>query len=53
MYVSKPHIGTFRLTGVVSTMREEIISLGGEVRFESKLTDLLIEDGSSQRRGAG
>ena len=45
MYVSKPHIGTFRLTGVVSTMREEIISLGGEVRFESKLTDLLIEDG--------
>src|SRR6202012_3217264 len=30
---------------VVSTMREEIISLGGEVRFESKLTDLLIEDG--------
>jgi uncharacterized FAD-dependent dehydrogenase len=45
MYVSKPHIGTFRLTGVVSTMRAQIISLGGEVRFESKLTDLLIEDG--------
>ena len=45
MYVSKPHIGTFRLTGVVSTMREEIISLGGEVRFDSRLTDLLIEDG--------
>ncbi len=45
MYVSKPHIGTFRLTGVVATMREEILSLGGEVRFESRLTDLLIEDG--------
>jgi uncharacterized FAD-dependent dehydrogenase len=45
MYVSKPHIGTFRLTGVVSTMREEIIALGGEVRFGSRLTDLLIEDG--------
>jgi hypothetical protein len=45
MYVSKPHIGTFRLTGVVSTMREEIIALGGEVRFESRLTDLLLEDG--------
>ena len=45
MYVSKPHIGTFRLTGVVATMREEIISLGGEVRFESRLTDLLIEAG--------
>jgi uncharacterized FAD-dependent dehydrogenase len=45
LHVSKPHIGTFRLTGVVSTMREEIISLGGEVRFESKVTDVLIEDG--------
>ena len=45
LYVSKPHIGTFRLTGVVSTMREEIISLGGEVRFESKVADLLIEAG--------
>ena len=45
LYVSKPHIGTFRLTGVVAAMREEIISLGGEVRFESKVTDLLIEDG--------
>lgn len=45
LYVSKPHIGTFRLTGVVSKMREEIISLGGEVRFESRVTDLLIERG--------
>ena len=44
MFVSKPHIGTFRLTGVVSAMREEIKALGGEVRFESKVTDLLIED---------
>ncbi|MEY2853264.1 MAG: hypothetical protein RL030_396 [Pseudomonadota bacterium] len=45
LYVSKPHIGTFRLTGVVAAMREEIISLGGEVRFENKVTDLLIENG--------
>ena len=43
--VSKPHIGTFRLTGVVSSMRREIISLGGEVRFESRVIDLLIENG--------
>ncbi|HOY23032.1 MAG TPA: NAD(P)/FAD-dependent oxidoreductase [Cellvibrio sp.] len=48
MYVSKPHIGTFRLTGVVSTMREEIRALGGEVRFESKVTDFIIEDGRIQ-----
>ncbi len=45
MYVSKPHIGTFRLTGVVAAMREEIKSLGGEVRFESKVTDFIIEHG--------
>jgi len=48
MYVSKPHIGTFRLTGVVSTMREEIRALGGEVRFESKVSDFMIEDGRMQ-----
>jgi uncharacterized FAD-dependent dehydrogenase len=48
LYVSKPHIGTFRLTGVVSAMREEIISLGGEVRFESRVADLLIENGALQ-----
>jgi len=45
LYVSKPHIGTFRLTGVVSAMREEIIALGGEVRFGSKVESLMIEDG--------
>lgn len=48
MYVSKPHIGTFRLTGVVAAMRAEIILLGGEVRFESKVTDFLIENGSME-----
>ncbi|HCN46987.1 MAG TPA: hypothetical protein DIT18_16135, partial [Pseudomonas sp.] len=45
LYVSKPHIGTFRLTGMVENIREEIIALGGEVRFEHKVTDLLMEDG--------
>ena len=53
MYVNKPHIGTFRLTGVVARMREEIIALGGEVRFESKVIDLLIDerDGAKEVRG--
>ncbi|MGP9833616.1 NAD(P)/FAD-dependent oxidoreductase [Marinobacter sp. NSM] len=46
LYVSKPHIGTFRLTGVVSQMRDEIISLGGDIRFEHKVTDLLLENGA-------
>ncbi len=45
LFVNKPHIGTFRLTGVVARMREEIIALGGEVRFESKVTDVMIEAG--------
>jgi uncharacterized FAD-dependent dehydrogenase len=45
LYVSKPHIGTFRLTGIVATMREELKTLGAEVRFESKVIDLMISDG--------
>jgi len=45
LYVSKPHIGTFRLTGVVTRMREQIEALGGEVRFEQQVTDLRVEDG--------
>ena len=49
MYVSKPHVGTFRLVGVVEKMREEIIALGGEVRFMHRVTDLQIEGG--QLRG--
>lgn len=48
LYVSKPHIGTFRLTGVVATMREEIKALGGEVRFQQRVSDVLIEDGQLQ-----
>ncbi len=43
LYINKPHIGTFRLTSMVEKMREEIINLGGEVRFEQKVTDLLID----------
>jgi uncharacterized FAD-dependent dehydrogenase len=45
LFVSKPHIGTFRLTGIVEKMRAEILALGGEVRFESKVTDVLIDNG--------
>jgi uncharacterized FAD-dependent dehydrogenase len=43
LYVSKPHIGTFRLTGMVENMRQQIIALGGEIRFEQKVTDLLVD----------
>ena len=48
LYSGKPHIGTDKLAGVVKNMREEIISLGGEVIFEAKLTDVIIYNGSVQ-----
>ncbi|HEX3140654.1 MAG TPA: NAD(P)/FAD-dependent oxidoreductase [Rhizobacter sp.] len=44
LFVAKPHIGTFRLVGVVEKMRAEIEALGGEIRFEQKVSDVLIED---------
>ena len=52
LYVSKPHIGTFRLTGIVEKMRAEIIELGGEVRFESKVTDVIDRERPDRRRRA-
>jgi uncharacterized protein len=45
MYVSKPHIGTFRLVKMVEQMRETIESLGGEYRFGTKVIDIDIADG--------
>lgn len=45
LYINKPHIGTFRLTGMVEQMRQDMIALGAEVRFQEKVTDLLVEDG--------
>ncbi|HNA81506.1 MAG TPA: NAD(P)/FAD-dependent oxidoreductase [Thiobacillaceae bacterium] len=49
LYVSKPHIGTFKLVSMVEHMRATIESLGGEIRFQSKVADLDIADG--QMRG--
>lgn len=48
LYVSHPHIGTFRLVGMVEEMRNTIISLGGEIRFESRVTDIAIENNQVQ-----
>ncbi|MBW8457632.1 MAG: NAD(P)/FAD-dependent oxidoreductase [Thiobacillus sp.] len=53
LYVSKPHIGTFRLVGMVEAMRHEIESLGGEIRFGQRVTDVLIEDGPDGKRIRG
>lgn len=45
LYVARPHIGTFRLVSMVEHMRREIESLGGEIRFQSRVTGLHIEQG--------
>jgi uncharacterized FAD-dependent dehydrogenase len=45
LYLSKPHIGTFRLVSMVENMRAKIIALGGEIRFQTKVEEVLIEDG--------
>lgn len=45
LFVSKPHIGTFRLVSMVEKMRADIVALGGEIRFEQRVTDVLIEGG--------
>ena len=44
LYLNKPHIGTDKLRSVVENMRKDILMLGGEVRFDTKLTDLIIEN---------
>ncbi len=43
---SRPHIGTDRLIKVVRTLREEIVALGGEVRFETRVADVVLEKGA-------
>lgn len=45
LYQSKPHIGTDVLEGIVKNMREEILRLGGEIRFACQVTDFEIRDG--------
>lgn len=43
LYVSHPHIGTFRLVGMVEEMRNTITALGGEIRFQSKVEEIEID----------
>ena len=53
LVAAHPHIGTFKLVKVVEQMREQIIALGGEIRFGQRLVDLQIEDGPQGRRLRG
>jgi len=44
LYINKPHIGTDELTKVIRKIRNEIIALGGEIRFGAKVTELILEN---------
>jgi uncharacterized FAD-dependent dehydrogenase len=43
LYEAHPHIGTFKLVKVVENLRAQIIALGGEVRFEQRVVDVLLQ----------
>jgi uncharacterized FAD-dependent dehydrogenase len=49
-YVSKPHIGTFRLVGMVEHMRETITALGGEIRFQNRVETIEFDSAGDERR---
>ena len=51
LYVSKPHIGTFRLVSMVENIRASIEALGGEIRFQTKVTGLDLAPGDHSVRG--
>ncbi|MFT3718171.1 NAD(P)/FAD-dependent oxidoreductase [Pseudorhodoferax sp.] len=46
LWEAHPHIGTFRLVKMVENMRADIVALGGEIRFEHKVTDILVDGGA-------
>lgn len=46
LYLAKPHIGTFRLVSMVEKIRTKIEELGGEIRFNSRVTELELEEGA-------
>jgi uncharacterized FAD-dependent dehydrogenase len=53
LFEAHPHIGTFKLVKVVENLRAQIIALGGEIRFEQRVTDVLIEGDPDDKRIRG
>lgn len=45
LFINKPHIGTYKLIKIVENMRANIVAMGGEIRFQSKVEDIEIVDG--------
>ncbi|MCL1492988.1 MAG: NAD(P)/FAD-dependent oxidoreductase [Pseudanabaena sp. Salubria-1] len=48
LYINKPHIGTLKLVGIVQSFRAQIQALGGEIRFQSRVEDIDIQDGKAK-----
>ncbi|WP_322992613.1 NAD(P)/FAD-dependent oxidoreductase [Limnohabitans sp.] len=53
LYAAHPHIGTFKLVKVVEHIREQIIALGGEIRFEQRVSDVLLAPNASGQQLTG
>jgi uncharacterized FAD-dependent dehydrogenase len=53
LYAAHPHIGTFKLVKVVEHIREQIIALGGEIRFEQRVSDVLLAPTASGQQLTG
>lgn len=53
LYVSRPHIGTFRLVSMVENMRAKIEALGGEIRFCSRVSDIVIGERGGRKKIEG
>ncbi|MGB3788604.1 MAG: NAD(P)/FAD-dependent oxidoreductase [Phormidesmis sp.] len=53
LYISKPHIGTYRLVKIVENIRNKITELGGEIRFQNRVKTVEIEESENSRRVRG
>ncbi|TEW46445.1 NAD(P)/FAD-dependent oxidoreductase [Psychromonas algicola] len=53
IYVSKPHIGTYKLVTMVEKMRRKIIELGGEIRFETRVEEINMEEVDGHKQVTG
>ena len=53
LFAAHPHIGTFKLVKVVEHIREQIIALGGEIRFEQRVTDVLLSPADNGQQITG
>lgn len=53
LYISKPHIGTYRLVKIVENIRNQVVELGGEIRFQSRVERIEIDTQGDNRQVCG